>query len=247
MTRMWVGAAYIISGLPWSLLIFSGCQQHFGDPSEGVPSQTRPCTNTVRSSPCSLMHKQMPGMDKKKAHLTSKTCSKLSASEDGKPSLSQGGSDLSRLEQDSETGSQILLLCMKCPHKNPTFFDNCNASEMCPALGNAFQTLPSHWLVQLLHTCVREPSTSSKCGWWCMLSSKGDFGGHATLLQTPAQYLKWKIRLMVTQGTEMGISSRESIWWHISWLQPSLAVLVYARLKKGFNVSYWTDGNKVIL
>lgn len=192
------------------------------------------------------MHRQMPGVDQKNPISLQKCAPSFVHLKVESHCSVKVAPTCQDLEQDSETGSQILLPCMKCPHNNPKFFDNHHASEMCRALGNAFQTLPSCWLVQLLHACVREPSTSSKCGWWRTLSSKGDFGGHATLLQTPTQYLKWKISLMVTQGAKMGIYSRESIWWHIAWLQPSLVVLVYPRLKKGFNASYWTDENKVL-
>lgn len=45
------------------------------------------------------------------------------------------------LEEDSGTASQILLQCMKCPHKHCSFLA-CSASEMCPASGSAFQTRP---------------------------------------------------------------------------------------------------------
>lgn len=34
------------------------------------------------------------------------------------------------LENNPESGFQILSLCMKLPHKYSTVFDNCNASEM---------------------------------------------------------------------------------------------------------------------
>lgn len=224
MTRMWVGAVYIFSGLPLSLLIFSGCQQHFGDPFSNqtlhkhhqkvLPDLVASCTGrclvwTEKRKPISLQ-KHAPSFMHLKVESHSLVNTTLTFQDP---------------EQDSETGSQILLLCMKCPHKNLTFFDNHNASEMHLAFGSALETHISHWLVQLPQTSVQEPSISSKCGWWCMFSSKGDFGQHATLLHTPEQYLKWKIRLMVTQGTEMDISSQKtfddvsqdysSLWW--SW------------------------------
>lgn len=157
------------------------------------------------------MHRQMPAVDQKKPISLQKHAPSFVHLKVESHCSVKVAPTCQDLEQDSETGSQILLLCMKRPHNNPNFFENRDASEMCPSLGNAFQTLPSCWLVQLLHACVREPSTSSKRGWSCTLSSKGDFGAHATLLQTPTQYLKWNISLMVTQGTKMGIYSKESI------------------------------------
>lgn len=238
MTRMWVGVVYIISGFPLSLLIFSGCQQHFGDP---FSNQT---LHKHRQKAVPALATSRRYGQTKKAHFTSKTYSKLCASESGKLSLSQGKSSLSRSGTGFWNWVSNSAFVHEMSTRKPNLFDNRNALEMRPAFGSAFQSHLSPWLVQLLHTCVRETSTSSQCGWWCTFSSKGDFGWHVTLLQTPAPYLKWKIRLMVTQGTEMDISSSESLWWRFS---SSLVVLVYPKLKEGFNASYWTDGNKVIV
>lgn len=57
-----------------------------------------PAQTASEGGPCpgSLTHRHMPGMGKKKVSLSLKTCSKLRASESGKPSPSQGNSDLSR-------------------------------------------------------------------------------------------------------------------------------------------------------
>lgn len=137
MTRMWVGTVYIISGLSLSLLIFSGCQQHFGDPSEQVSSQTRHCTNTVRS----LTHSQMPGMDKKKLILIQDHAPNFVHLKVENHHSAQVAPTCQDLEQDSGTASQILLQCMKSPHKHRSFLA-CSASEMCPASGSAFQTRP---------------------------------------------------------------------------------------------------------
>lgn len=142
---MWIGAIYIISSFPWSLLIFSGCQQCFGDPSEGVSSQTRPCTDVVTRQP-PQPHTQADawyGRKKKpisrQKHALSFVRLKVERHCSDKVAATCQG-----LENNSESGFQILLSCMKLAHKYLTVFDNCNASEMRWAFSNAFQTLPSH-------------------------------------------------------------------------------------------------------
>lgn len=166
MTRMWVGTVYIISGLSLSLLIFSGCQQHFGDQSEQVSSQARPCTNTVKS----FTHRQMPGMDKK-THLYSKPCSKFCAPEGGKPSLSPGGSNLSRSGTRFWNSFSNSALVHELSMQTLKFFGMQCLWDVS-SLRQCFSDFSPRWLVQLPHTCVPVPSTSFKCGWWHM----GNFG-----------------------------------------------------------------------
>lgn len=107
----------------------------------------------------------------KKAHLNLRPCSKLCAPEGGKPSLSPGGSNMSK----SGTGFWNSISNSALVHEMSTqtlSFFGMQYPEMCPGSGIAFQNLSWCWLVQLPHICVPALSTSFKCGWW----HRGDFG-----------------------------------------------------------------------
>lgn len=231
---MWGGTVYIISGLSLSLLIFSGCQQHFGDPSEQVSSQTRPCTKSEDSHTGRCL-----AWTKKKAHLDSRPCSKFYAPEGRKPSLSPGGSSLSR----SGTGFWKSVSNSALVHEMSTQMLNflaCNASRMCPASGNAFQTCPhACWSSCLTFVFQHHPPLSV----W-LVTHRGSLG-HPALLQTPAQCLRWEKGSMVTQGTETD-TPREKVsmtydyrppWW--SWFSSDLFL-------KCLMLNWWQQGDIVV-
>lgn len=102
MTRMWVGTVYIISGLSLHLLIFSRCQQPFGDAFEQVSSQTRHCTKSEdsHSGRCLAWTKLILIQDHAPNFVHLKVENHHSA---------QVAPACQDLEQDSETASHILL------------------------------------------------------------------------------------------------------------------------------------------
>lgn len=139
-------------------------------------------------------------------------------------------------------------LCAWNYHTNTQLFLTTAMPQRCiePSVTLSRLTPHTSWsscftLVFKNHPPLRSVAGDARC------PPKGTLGDNVTLLETPpVQYLKWNTRLMGTQGTEMDIPSRENIWWHVSWLQLSLVVLVYLTLKK-LNVLCLTGGNKVVL
>lgn len=232
MTRMWVRTVYIISGLSLHLLIFSRCQRPFGDSSEQVSCQTRPCTKSEAS------HTGRCLAWTKKAHLHSRPYSKLCAPEGGKSSLSPGGSSLSR----SGTGFWNSISNSALVHEMSTQmlkFFGMQSFQGVSSLRQCFADLSPCWLVQLSHICVPVPFTSFKCGWW----HTGGTLRSSNFTANTSTISKVEKRSMVTQGTEMDTPQEKMSSG--TWLQTSLVVLVYPRFKK--KVSCWTDGNKVTL
>lgn len=129
---------------------------------------------------------------------------------------------------------------MKCPHKHQSIFA-CNVKGVS-SLRQGFQTCPhAGWSSCLSFVFQHHPPLSSVAG-----ATQGGLWGHPTLLQTPAQCLRWKKGSMVTQGTEMDIPQEKMS--NDIWLQTSLVVLVYPRfLKKGLMLNWWKQGDVVWL